>query len=256
MPSILNMFILAEAKKKNQDSTKEGEENQDPDVEDTQEKDEDLEDDSGNESDDTDDGDDLFKNIDAEAGSDDMTDDSTSDDDTSGDDTDDNGLGDAGEGLDNPDDLGDDTDNGDDYTDDTTENDDSSDTDSDDTSDDIDPSDDDYSDGEDDGSAEDEEKQKLKNKKLLADYFKLYTDIGDIIDSISNIDEHNKFEFSILIESIRNLEKLRYTINDYINIKFAKCSYEENLATYYKMTNSIKITDKIISNIIENRNKN
>lgn len=255
MPSILNMFILAEARKRNQDSAKAGEDNEDPEIEDGQETDEDMDDDSSDDSGNTDDEDDLFKNVDAETGegeSDDITtDDTTTDDDS--------GLGDNDTPADDDSGLGDDNasdDTADDNTDlDDGDNTDGSESDDDGTSDmDGDDSSDEYSDGEEDST--DEETQKLKNKKLLNDYFKLYTDVGDIIDSISNVDEHNKFEFSILIEAIRNLEKLRYTINDYINIKFVKSSYEENLATYYKMTNSIKITDKIISNIIENRNKN
>lgn len=261
MPSILNMFILAEAKKRNQDSTKAGEENEDPDVEDEQETDENMDDGSSDDGGGTDDEDDLFRNVDAEAGegdSDDTTTDDTSDTDD-GTTDDDSGLGDNDTPDDDDSGLGDDNasdDTADDNTDpDDGDNTDGSESDDDGTSDmDGDDSSDDYGDSGEDST--DEETQKLKNKKLLNDYFKLYTDVGDIIDSISNIDEHNKFEFSILIEAIRNLEKLRYTINDYINIKFAKCSYEENLATYYKMTNSIKITDKIISNIIENRNKN
>lgn len=255
--NILNMFlcnnidIIAEAVGDNK--TKDGEKTKDPeldkneDIEDTKKKkdEEDTEDDTVTDTDDENE-DDLFNDVDTQvddSGLNDDQDDSMVDtdntDDIEGDDnTDDLGTDDASDDLDSTDDMG-----GDDSSDDMGDDnmDDGS---SDDMGDDIDESD-----------PEEDEAIKLKNKKLLDDYFKLYSNIADMINLLANVNEHNKIEFSIFSKLSDNLQSLKYSINDYINIRFNTCSYEQNLAMYFKIANSVKITDKIISNIIENRNK-
>ena len=101
----------------------------------------------------------------------------------------------------------------------------------------------------------DDEEEKIKNKSLLQNFFDLYSKITSIIESLDNVEGNNKFEFSTINTEKENLNELRYSINDYINLRFAKRTYDENLAMYYKITNSLKIADKIISNIVENRSE-
>lgn len=263
--SILNMFtsnnFLSEANKT--DSIKDGEKKEDPNMitaedEDNKKK----KNDDTEESEDPDD--EAFDDVDSEVDSFDepsklkshSPDDLSPDDNPDSDDTpDDLDNIDSSNSEDNYDDTGE----GDDLGGDDSENN----PDSDDTSDDLDNNDssdgedsyDDTGEGEDDLSQDDTEKNKLKLKKLLDDYFDLYSFINEMINSFENINEKDKIEFSIFSKISDNLQSLKYSINDYINIRFTKSSYEANLAMYYKITNSVKITDKIISNIIENRNK-
>ena len=106
---------------------------------------------------------------------------------------------------------------------------------------------------DDEQNNDEDDEEKIKNRSLLQNYFDLYSKIVSMIQSLSNVEGNNKFEFSTITTIGENLNDLKYNINDYINIRFAKRTYEENLSMYYKMINSLKITDKIISNIVENR---
>ena len=100
---------------------------------------------------------------------------------------------------------------------------------------------------------EQKNEEKIKNKKLINNYFDLLTNMNSMLDNLSNVEGNDKFESSTLVNINKNLQNLKYAVNDYINIRFAKRSYEENLSMFYKMENTLKITCKLISNICEKR---
>ena len=75
-----------------------------------------------------------------------------------------------------------------------------------------------------------------------------------MISDLANYRTDDKVQFITISRLSDNLESLAYSINDYINIRFKTKTYEENLLMYQKIVDSIKISDEIMSKIIENRN--
>lgn len=238
MKSILEMF-LSEAKK-DPNSTKDGEEQDDVDVNEDETKDDgDMEDDTDQPSDDPIDSDDVE--------GDELFSDVENDDET-----------DTEENNNDTDTLDDDETNTDNNEDDSN-SDDTSDEMSDDETDSTDDSDDEFSnnddvDSEEDGSSEEDNEAKIKNKKLLTDFVNLHNEVKTMSNDLTNYSTDNKVQFLTITRMAENLEELAYSINDYIRIRFSTKSYEENLLMYQKIVDSIKISDEIISKIIENRN--
>lgn len=117
----------------------------------------------------------------------------------------------------------------------------------------TDDSDDSTTYGETDETPEDDD-LKIKTKKLLTDFVNLHNEVKNMYNDLTNYSTENKVQFLTITRMASNLEELAYSINDYIHIRFNKKSYEENLLMYQKIVDSIKISDEIISKIIENRN--
>lgn len=243
LSDFLENEILSEAKDKDEkEKKKKGEENEDPDIEDTQKTDTEDTDNNDNEKNDTEEPD--FTDVDNEI--------EDKEKDTNNDDTGEDDLGTDTE-TDNTEDIPDETppdDTGDDLGDTPKEG--NTDTNDDTTTDDSEMNNDDNNDNEisDDEQSNDNVEEKIKNKSLLQDYFSLYTSISNLIQTLSNVSGIDKLEYSTLLKINENLLQLKYCINEYINIRFINRSYEENLSMYYKIVNSLKITEKIISNIV------
>jgi hypothetical protein len=220
------MFMLMEANKKSDDIS-DGEKTEDPKVADAQKTDtgDDADTtndkkDKGTENDDS--GNDLFADVDHQSD-----------------------MGTGGEGLDTPDTN--------DESDTTNSNDDGVVTNTDDEGDGTSTDEDMNNDTEETHVVDDT--SKTKSQKLFSDYYDLFTNVNDMVSLLSNISELNSLEYTTVTRTIDNLKELSFSINTYMMNRFNTKTYEENLAMYYKMVNSVKITDKIISKIIENRNK-
>lgn len=103
--------------------------------------------------------------------------------------------------------------------------------------------------------ATEEASESLKKVKLARDYEKLYETMVTIIDKFNLLNKTSQEEADLINDTIKNLERLKVNLFDYIDLSYSNKSYEQNLYMYQYFKSSISVCAQIVQKIKDLRTK-